>query len=406
MVTRSEQLFSRSYSTPETSTLVNANFADNAPWQDHSLLNKTPNLQRWYRNVSRAWWSALGISPIDSSDLLAKIAANELSRSSALLDTVTDYRPGVWSYEWLRFSVQQANLGRYLSASIAACIADYPHIRQDTLRLKSQPLVDHYYAKAMAETDCVSQFSRVSVSVAEGEVCGYLHLPHASGCVPLVVCLADWAQLYPEWFYFYQQHLAAEKIGLLVVEFAGNHSHINLHWSNQPAQAFQVLLDKVKELPTILSTKIAMLADRFSVPVAVKLALLNPQTIRHLVCIDPAIDQIFVDRQRHQHLPQVIQDGVASFLDGYTHEWDLIYGQLQNLSLKRQGLLKRDSWPGDMLVVSHRHSLLANRQEIKALAAIADNSECAWLKGASFTEQRIRALELCANWLKIRLNCE
>ena len=55
----------------------------------------------WFRMLHRAEWAWHGISPVETEEVLSRIAASEAKRSRpGILDTVAQYGPGNWIYEF------------------------------------------------------------------------------------------------------------------------------------------------------------------------------------------------------------------------------------------------------------------------------------------------------------------
>ncbi|MFM2478211.1 alpha/beta hydrolase [Celerinatantimonas sp. MCCC 1A17872] len=404
MLTRSEQLFQQQRTVAETSTLANSAFIKNIHSQPKNLLRTHQEQSHWYRMILRYGWSFMGLSALDIGAIMANIASATAPRSNYLLDTVVGYRPGCWCYEWLRHSVSLASKEQFLPAAMAACIADYPHLRHDPLGVKAHPLMNSYYKKAMNLRDDVEKFEQINIEIAGKVARGYLHLPTTEQSVPLVIVLADWSQLYPEWFALYREGLAKAGIAMLVIEFFGSHGLSDFAWQQHSVKVYQRFLEAMIDSPYILSTHIALLGYRFSVPTAVKLAQLNCEKIHNVICLEPAVSSLFSQVESNRQLPQMFRDGLASFLGSDSSQWPYVAAQLQPFSLKAQGLLKRRSWPGQLLVIYHQSSLLANKDDIKELSLMADTSEQVVLKGPDFSDQPVKVAGKVVHWLKNQLS--
>ncbi|CAG9297286.1 esterase FrsA [Celerinatantimonas diazotrophica] len=404
MLTRSEQLFQRQRTVRETSTLANAACIKNLHSQPKNLLHTHVEQSHWYRMMLRVEWAFLGLSPVEIGAILANIASATAPRSNYLLDTIVGYRPGCWCYEWLRYSVSLASKQQFLAAAMAASIADYPHFRQDPLRVKARPLLNSYYEEAMRAQEDVEKFEQIQVEVSGKSARGYLHLPTTTRPVPLVIVFADWSQLYPEWFALYREGLAKAGIAMLVIEFCGSHGLSDFTWQQHSVAVYQRFIELMIDSPYIMSTHIALIGYRFSVPTAVKIAQLNPDKIQKLVCLEPAVSSIFSQENSHRQLPQMVRDGLASFLGGDSSQWQYVAALLQPFSLKVQGLLKRHSWSGQLLTIYHHDSLLASKDDIKELLMMADTSEKVILKGPDFSDQLAQVTRSVVHWLKNQLS--
>lgn len=190
----SEELFKPRFEHPETSTLV----------RHLSAAGASIPSGHWYRTLLPLHWHFRGISPIESEEVLSRIAASPLARTTEhLLDTVRGYRNGNWNYEW---SVQAARwqdkaqqeadpalAAQYgLRAANLFSIAAYPHLSGDELSDQAQVLA--YRAYELAIDKLTVEVKKLTFEVETGKrVNAFLHLPEqAKAPYPTVMICGGW----------------------------------------------------------------------------------------------------------------------------------------------------------------------------------------------------------------------
>ncbi|HCU1117915.1 TPA: alpha/beta hydrolase, partial [Morganella morganii] len=89
----SEKLFKPKIKHPETSALVN--FTRSGMKEVRGSVLSGCTHPGWYRMINRLMWAWRGIPPLETEEVLSRIAASDAPRSDdALLDTVIGYRRG------------------------------------------------------------------------------------------------------------------------------------------------------------------------------------------------------------------------------------------------------------------------------------------------------------------------
>ena len=104
----------------------------------------------WFRMLHRAEWAWHGISPVETEEVLSRIAASEAKRSRpGILDTVAQYGPGNWIYEFSSEAgkvLREANAAEerggdptalLLRAAHLYSTAAYPYLRRDNASEKA-----------------------------------------------------------------------------------------------------------------------------------------------------------------------------------------------------------------------------------------------------------------------------
>lgn len=408
MATRSEQLLKQQQrpSVTETSALMNAH-----PEQTDSpqpcAQNKHSNSHNWYRLLRLSWWQSQGIPVTKSLQLLAQMAMSDKPRSSTLLDTVKDYQPGNWSYEWLSYAVEKQREQPSLKALTAASIASYPHFKGDALAAKAQVLVDRYYQQLIKGRESIGHFERItSNSTTFPRAGGYLHLPEADHAVPVVFVACDMFMLYTDLLVWYERFLASAGIGMFVVDFPGNGINRRWSWQQNSEQMYQQLWLQLKENPRVNARRVALFGSRWSVHGLLRMALLQGDEFPVLACIAPAVDAVFRDGARLAQLPQMVQDGLQNRLNIKYLSADELAGHLAAFSLKTQGLMKRNSWNGELYCIYHEEDLICDKQEAEILKQMAVNHEFVRFKGVSIDEQLPKVFRNCGKWLQKQLSYE
>ncbi|MFM2482235.1 alpha/beta hydrolase [Celerinatantimonas sp. YJH-8] len=407
MTTRSEQLFKSHSSVIETSAIMNPQASQLENEQPASLLKNT-ELHCWYRLFSFNWWQSLGISVIETQQIMSQIAMSHRSRTSALLDTVKGYQPGSWCYEWLSYAVGLQREKPSYRAVTAATIASYPHLKGDELSDRAQVLVDRYYQQVIQQSSQVDHFEKIIVDGTQGEASagGYLHVPSSDTAVPLIIVACDFSMLYSELLGWFENQLAAAGIGLFVIDFAGNGLNRRWGWQEDSSRLYELLWQKLQENPRIDSKRVGLVGVRWAAHSMIRLAQLHANELKYLVCIGPAVDSIFQSQQRLDALPRVVVDGVLNRLGSMGVERDRLAAHLSAFSLKKQGMLRRHSWNGQLYCIYHDRDIICEKDDIESLKQMAVHHDFERLKGVSIEEQLPKIFIKCGNWLKKQLSYE
>jgi len=104
----------------------------------------------WFRMLHRAEWAWHGISPVETEEVLSRIAASDAKRSRpGILDTVAQYGPGNWIYEFSSEAgkvLREANAAEERGSDPTALLlraahlystAAYPYLRRDNASEKA-----------------------------------------------------------------------------------------------------------------------------------------------------------------------------------------------------------------------------------------------------------------------------
>lgn len=402
--TRSKQLFSGHQPTTETSKLSNSKAYQNSTPQPASMI-KNGRVHLWYRLLPRLWWAQMGISPIESHYILARIAAKDDPRTSELLDTVEDYRPGNWCFEWLRFAVGSQAKSPGMMPAMAANVASYPHLKGDRLSDRAQTLSISYYQQAVLDESFVDLFERIESTWQGKKISGFLHTPPAASPVPLVIAICDVSMIFSELYIFYRRYLAPNGIAMLSVDFAGSGELRQHIWSENSSDIYQPILEKVIHNPRIDPSHIALLGIRFSAQAVIRLAQLNPQLIRSVAVISPAVSDVFTDESRLPQLPQMVRDCLANRLNIDAADHQRLKLCLHPFSLKRQGLLRVGSGVENLLCVTHQKTLLCSADDFKLLCHSAKKADSFIFKDEDLFDILPKSFEKCGYWLQNQLSC-
>lgn len=372
----SEQLFSSVQHAPETSTIAfrgrrDAGLQEPAPFVDGA------DLPGFYRLQKRAFWHWLGHDSIEIEATLARMAAAEGPRSvEGWLDTLAEYKPGNWVYEWSRLgaeahqaaqaaSDQTEARAQFLAAARYFSLASYPHLRGDRLALQAQLLANQAYREAGRRLPVPLKELRIPFNGKE--VQGYLHLPASDRPLPLVIVSGSLDSLQLDFWRFYERYLAPAGMAMLTVDMPG--VGYSSHWPlvQDSSRLHQAVLHHVPNIPWVDERRVAMLGVRMGGNVAARLACLEPFRLRAVVCIAGAGNLFFTERERFMRTPAMLRDTIANRLGMHSNDWEQIYRHCRGLSLKTQGLMGRNT-PVPLLSIGHRHDFICPEPEIQALA--------------------------------------
>ncbi|WP_392564263.1 alpha/beta hydrolase [Orbus wheelerorum] len=412
----SEQLFNPKFDYPETSSLVQRN--DSFAYQIGSVLDGE-NRDNWYRIINRLAWHWRGLPLLDVEEVLSRIAVSTRKHSyDKWLDTVIGYQAGNWIYEFLakaviwqkkaenyheddeavqlKFRCHQA----WLTASLFASLASYPHYRNDDLAIQAQMFANRYYREAMNHSEY--QIKDLEFIVDNKPVKAILHTPlkidETPKAFPVVFLCAGLSNLQIEFYNYFSQYLAPHGVGLLTVDTPSLGYSRQFNLSQNTSIIHQSILEQIKTVPLIDYDNIILLGHRFGANIATRLAYLMPNKIKGIINVAPILHQLFVDRQMQTSLPPIYRDIIASRLGVNSISDQQLMAELKFFSLKEQGLLARPcSVP--VLNIHYEGDVMSSLNEIKLLTS-SKKVSLVQLKSLSLKESLKQSSAQSAKWIE------
>lgn len=374
----SEELFKPRFKQPETSSLV-------LRQQHHAVVqvHKAPggDIPRgWYRMLNKQMWTWRGLSPLEISEVLARIAISEFEHTDeSLLDTVIGYRSGNWNYEWSRQAAQWQQRARqseehhaagqhWLRAANLYSLAAYPYIKGDELADQAQVLANRAYEEATQRLP--GEVKSLTFPISGGApVTGFLHMPaQAQAPYPTVLLCGSLDSLQSDHYRLFHAYLAPRGMAMLTLDMpsVGLSSKWTLH--QDTSQLHQQVLRELSNVPWIDHTRVALFGYRFGANVTTRLAYLEAPRLRAVAMLGAMVHNVFVEVERQQQLPDMYMDMLASRLGmPFTSDSNL-RTELNRYSLKVQGLLGRRTstpmlaawWPDDLFSPEQEAQLIAS----------------------------------------------
>ncbi|MEM7020710.1 MAG: alpha/beta hydrolase [Pseudomonadota bacterium] len=195
-------------------------------------------VQGWYHRHEIETWTHKGGDPDIMRKILQRIEKAEgKRRNPELVDTIAEYGPGNWVYEWStegKKAMQRANqqegevaYNTYLEALTYFTTASWPHIGNEQDR---RALVRAREAYLAAGRFFEKPVQHVEFAVEDTTARGYLHLPAGDGPYPLLIFTHGSDVTKEDAFGLFAQDFNAAGIALLAVDLTGigEASHIPL----------------------------------------------------------------------------------------------------------------------------------------------------------------------------------
>lgn len=347
----SEKLFKPKIKHPETSALVN--FTRSGVKEVRGSVLSGCTHPGWYRMINRLMWAWRGIPPLETEEVLSRIAASDAPRSDdALLDTVIGYRRGNWAYEWsqqamlwqrkaLEFESGEKACEAWLLAANLYSIAGYPHLKGDELADQATVLANQAYENS-------ARFAAYELKKIEfkmesgGNICAFLHLPPGKGSAfPVVMMCGSLDNLQSDYCRYFRDYLAPQGIALLTLDMPSIGYSSKQTLGQESSLMHQQVLDQLRNVPWIDHTRVAVMGLRFGANVAMRMAYLSAHQLRGAVLFGPVVHDLFVSPQRQDKIPGMYMDVLASRTAARCTDLDTVRTRLGCLSLKNQGLLGR-----------------------------------------------------------------
>ncbi len=336
----------------------------------------------WYRPIRTFMWVFLGGNLLDIDEALANISTAQGERKRPeCFDTIAQYGPGNWIYEFNAIAQRRVNLGadlekqgeilkashQYRMASRYFSIASYPFLRGDVLSSESLMHSRRIY-KRMIEMDPTNgEISEETFSVKYQKVSGFLHLPDKTHVHPCVIMVSGYEQNVTDFYKFYNIYLRPKGIALFSIDMPGMGSCSKLTLSAESSSVVDAAISHLKNLKNIDSTHLGLCGMRTAGTACLRSAILNPSDIKAVSVIAPAVHSLFTDASLLNSLPLCVRSSCANRMGLDAASWDTIVPQVRVLSLKTQGLLSNSGkCPVPCSVFAVRNSLVSS-EDIKLL---------------------------------------
>ncbi len=347
----SEILFKPRFDYQETS------FISNSGCELPPLNRRDPVLDfasDWYRPVRTFMWVFLGGNLLDIDEALANITTAKGQRHRELCyDTIAEYGPGNWIYEFNALAQRRVNSGKlleeqgeilsashqYRMASRYFSIAAYPFLRGDVLATESLMHSRRIY-KRMIEMDPTNgDILEESFNVEGAKVSGLLHVPDKTNVHPCVIMVGSYEQNVTDFYRFYNDYLRPRGIALFALDMPGLGSCSKLNLDINSSLVIDAAIAHLKTLKNIDATHLGLCGMRISGTACIRSCILNPNDIKALAVIAPAVHSFFTDSEILNSLPLCLRSNYANRMNLDAANWDTVIPQFRVLSLKTQGLL-------------------------------------------------------------------
>nr|WP_024967147.1 esterase FrsA [Pantoea sp. IMH] len=374
----SEELFKPRFKHPETSSLIRR-LHRHKPLPVHSAL-EGESLAGWYRMINRVLWTWRGLSPVEISEVLARIAVSRVEHTDErLLDTVIGYRGGNWIYEWSKQAAlwqQKASEAAddeqagqcWLHAANLYGVAGYPHLKGDELAEQAQLLANRAYEEATSRLQ--GELREIEFAIPGGSpIFGFLHMPaQVSAPYPTVLLCGSLDSLQTDHYRLFHDYLAPRGIAMLTIDMPSVGFSSKWKLTQDTSFLHQQVLKQLEHVPWVDHTRVGALGFRFGANVAVRLAYLESPRLRAVACLGPVVHSLLSDEKIQDRVPEMYMDVLASRLGMASASDTALRTELNRYSLKTQGLLGRRTptpllsahWPGDIFSPEEESKLIVS----------------------------------------------
>lgn len=345
----------------------------------------------WFRQLSETYWGWLGCDMIKIKSAIARIAASKGQRTrEGILDTVYEYGPGNWIYEFSMLG-RDSNLEAqkveeagdkeeayrlYRLAYLYYDIASYPHLRGD--ELGSQATLQHYinYRKAaqLAEGDFVE--IKFPVAGERQQASAFIHTPDKTKLCPCVIVCSNLQNLATEYLRIYRECFYPHGIALVACDLPGMGLNSNISLTPETGIIHSALIDYIKSsVPFIDQSRIGVMAQRFGGNVAVHLLTQKEPDIKCCCIIGPLINEYFTNKEFMVKTPSMQRANIANKMNFDAAQWDNVIPQLQAYSVKKQGVLNGLHLDLPIYIVGFEGDYLCPKADLQLLKYACKNAE-------------------------------
>jgi len=408
----SKALFTPKFHVPETTTLIpNSSTKKHLKIGDHLMDGE--ERKGWYRLLKFMHWSWQGLDLIECYDVLAHISASNNQRSdNELLDSVTGFRSGNWSYEWTQKAMLYQKQGAeflesgdrkkakqaYYQASQFYSVASYPHLKHDELSQQAQVLAYKNYRQSFKCNDQY-QLKEINAPFQGKKVKCYLHLPHTETFLPVVILSSSLDTLQCDYLSLFENVLAPAGIAMLTVDLpgVGYSSHIKL--DQNASNLLQAIIHHLDDVPWVDQARIALMGTRFGGNIVTRLAFLEPKKVKSVVCVGAAIGSVFDKLDNFKKLSPMLLDCIASRMQVNHSGAEMLFQRCVPFSLKKQGLLAKQRINTPLLSIGHQNDIMCNKSDLQLIANASREGELHLIAKPPIFDSYLKCLSESAQWL-------
>ena len=228
----SEILFKPKYDYLETSMISNSGCALPDLGDGFHLMGSHFRAL-WYRPLNRFSWAYLGANSLDIDEALSHIVISDNERSrDQCYDTVKQYGPGNWIYEFCTIGQRRINQARqceeqgdlvhashhYRMASRYFAIAAYPNLKGDDLAAQASLYGRRAYRKIFNDPVRYGHYAEQVFNVGGEKVTGYLHSVSNKEVQPCVVVVTSYGSTATDYYRLFSDYLRKEGIAIFAVD--------------------------------------------------------------------------------------------------------------------------------------------------------------------------------------------
>lgn len=401
-----EKMLLKQMQSPETS-LISNNIPE-LPKYDSSLwaVSQTAVSDNWYRMLHKAGWVMQGMSIESMISCLGAIASSKNERTRPeRLDTVSSYGEGNWCYEFTHRGVELTKIAKnlensgdikkasknYLDALICFVNASYPHLNGDRKADQAQALAVKTYREILRLDDVKFKELSVVEHNSKKTIKSWLHLPRSNKPAPLVVVAGGLESVFEDFYFLYKYCIQPMGYAMLIMDNPGTGQNQSFDLDYDCSLLHRTTLDAIAEtMPEIDPGRISAIGFRFGGNIVTRMAYMRAKFLKSAICIAPAINSIFTQRDKLDMLPPMLKAVIANRVGKDTRDWEHVVSSVKQFSLKVQGLLGSKTTT-KINVIGYADDVICDKADLELLGASGT-------KGKIMVIKRNQKLDLSKNF--------
>ena len=339
----------------------------------------------WFRMLHRAEWAWHGISPVETEEVLSRIAASEAKRSRpGILDTVAQYGPGNWIYEFSSEAgkvLREANAAEerggdptalLLRAAHLYSTAAYPYLRRDNAS------------------------GEISASEGGKTVRALLRFEKDRSQSPLVLVLPDLESCSVDFDPLYENYFRPAGLAMLTVDPPGCGMSAQFDLTEDCSLVCRLILDALRDEPAVDTRRISVFALRFGGNIALRLCAMKPGIFSHMCLVSPPADYIFTNAEAQEMIPGMLR---AVFMNRLGREsvWPAAAAKSRIFSLSLQGVF-RAGIHVPLQIIGMKGDPLVPESDISKVSDAADVSDVILLERGKMAAMLDEAVRSAVDW--------
>lgn len=388
-------------------TLVSLSLTVSAAGQPGAFFAEDEVLDGWYHSNDRDTWIAKGADAEVIDAVMVRIADSTGERHHPdLVDTLIEYAPGNWAYEWVQAGDRarqqaqalegDARLRKLREALAYYTTGSWPHLGRSDDVMAYEKAVAVYLEAGQMMTVPVQH---IQLTISDEQIGSYLHLPAGEGPFPLVINSFGSDVSKEDSFELFHRELEPRGIAMMAVDMPGLGEARDLSMTEGSDAVMEAALNWAQGVELIDNDKVFIVGGSFGGNAAARAFYRLPVAGVVSMC-GPLHSPFMAPPEFLDQLPLLTIEGVKSRFKMLGQATSELTTLTPGTSLVQQGLMGAgNTVDTPLLVITTNRDPVAPLEDLEIFMADASNAELVLLDMEGHCPPRTVREPIIARWV-------